>query len=216
MFKVRTKILTRRLDRLVDSIIPEEQFGFRRGRSSIRAVNCLLEAVQDALRHPKGKHMQVFIDYTKAFDLIDRSIIVRKLEGMIGKDRYIARIIKNILHSNYIQIDDNIEKSESIEQTNGVLQGDPLSPLLFNIATADIVQTISNEGVSRYCYADDMAIVSTSTDALQISMDKLTSWAQENEMLINAEKNGDADLPQRWKTGRGQRHQFERRATGEC
>ena len=100
LFKVLTKILTRRLDRLVDSMIPEEQFGFRRGRSTIHAVNCLLEAVQDTLRHPKGKLYAVFIDYTKAFDLIDRSTLVRKLEGMIGKDHYLARIIKNILHSN--------------------------------------------------------------------------------------------------------------------
>ena len=188
LFKVLTKILTRRLDRIVDSMIPEEQFGFRRGRSTIHAVSCLLEAVQDALRHPKGKLYAVFIDYTKAFDMIDRSILVHKLECMIGEDHYLARIIKNILHSNYIQIDDNIDKSESIEQTNGVLQGDPLSPLLFNIATADIVQAISHDSVSLYCYADDMAIVSTSRDALQISMDKLTSWAQENEMLINPAK----------------------------
>ena len=80
MFKVLTKILTRRLDRFVDSMIPEERFGFRRGRSTIHAVSCLLEVVKDALRLSKGKLYAVFIDYTKAFDLIDRSILVHKLE----------------------------------------------------------------------------------------------------------------------------------------
>ena len=47
-------------------MIPEEQYGFHRGRSTIHAVNCLLEAIQNALRQSK-------FDYTKAFDPIDKS-----------------------------------------------------------------------------------------------------------------------------------------------
>ena len=51
-------------------------------------------------------------------------------------------IVKNILAYNQITIDDAICKTKEITQTNGVLQGDPLSPILFNIATADVISAI--------------------------------------------------------------------------
>ena len=65
-----------------------------------------------------------------------RLVRVSCLESYIGKNN-ITRIIKNILTNNVIQIDDSIDKSNPIEQKNGVLQGDPLSPVLFNIATSE-------------------------------------------------------------------------------
>jgi hypothetical protein len=69
-FKIFSKLLLQRLMEFVDHIIPEEQFGFRRGRSTLQAIQCLHNDVQDALQHRKRKLIAVFIDYTKAFDLV--------------------------------------------------------------------------------------------------------------------------------------------------
>ena len=54
-FKILTKLLTERLTNLIDCSIPEEQFGFRRGRSTLQAIQCLQRDVEDALTQQNGK-----------------------------------------------------------------------------------------------------------------------------------------------------------------
>ncbi|KAJ4439394.1 hypothetical protein ANN_07516 [Periplaneta americana] len=75
-------------------------------------------------------------------------------------------------------------------QTNGFLQGDPLSPLLFNLATADVIRnTISHSNSTRiYIYADDMVLASGKPEDVQECLHKLQKWAEINGLLINKEK----------------------------
>ena len=91
---------------------------------------------------------------------MNRTKLIRKLDTQLGDSRYISRMTKATLSSNTIQIDDNLRRSKQFEQTNRVLQGDPLSPLLFNIMTMDIVDVVITKHVNLYMYADDMVIAS--------------------------------------------------------
>ena len=188
LLKTLTRLLMKRLTALVDEHIPEEQFGFRKSHSTIQAVECLQIDIHEALRHPKGKLHAVFVDYTKAFDTVNRTKLMAKLENLVGIDNPITRLIKDILTNNSVQIDDMVITSDPIDQTTGVLQGDPLSPLLFNIATHDVVQMVKTEEVKLYMYADDMVLASTSKTSLQIALDSLTEWAQTNDLTINGTK----------------------------
>ena len=67
----------------MNSYIPECQCGFRKGKGTIQAANYLIEQIEDALTHAGNKYFAVFIDYTKAFDLINREILLQKLGHMI-------------------------------------------------------------------------------------------------------------------------------------
>ena len=100
----------------------------------------------------------------------------------ITGDTHITRLLRNILARNFITIDDTIS-SEPIEQTNGVLQGDPLSPLLFIIATA-----VTTEGVKIYIYADAMVLLSQNPESLQTAFNKLAKWASVNDLALNETK----------------------------
>ena len=62
---------------------------------------------------------------------------MNKLEGLIGRTKLTA-LISNILADNQIQNDDGIGKSHWLIQKNGVLQVDPLRPILFNALTQDV------------------------------------------------------------------------------
>ena len=59
-----------------------------------------------------------------------------KLEKTI-KNKHLTTILTDVMFYNKVQIDDGKSKSKEIIQTNGVLQGNPASPILFNVATAD-------------------------------------------------------------------------------
>ena len=187
-FKVLTKILTTRLTAEVDRSIPECQFGFRKGRSTLQAVSNLTCLIEDTLRHTKRKYHVVFVDFKKAFDRINRQILIKKLGGLIGSTDPITMLISNILLYNYVQINEEGDTSNKIKQTNGVLRGDPISPLLFNIITADIAEIKENKASEIIMYADDVKIVSESNEELQKTLENLAKWADRNNLEINIEK----------------------------
>lgn len=190
IYKLFAKILTSRLTRIIEEKLPENQFGFRKNRSTIHALRNLLNEVTDTLREPRVKLFAVFIDFSKAFDCINRTKLLQKLQDTVGEGSYLLPIIQNILQTNYVTVDDNIKKSHRITQTNGVPQGDCLSPLLFNVATIDVNSILHGleDQMSLYVYADDMVITSRNIDALQQGFNALTTWARKNDLDINKEK----------------------------
>ncbi|KAJ4437583.1 hypothetical protein ANN_17728 [Periplaneta americana] len=101
------------------------------------------------------------------------------------------------MESNYVQIDDNIDRSQPLEQTNGVLQGDPLSQLLFNIATSDVYKDIEADNVKIYTYADDMVILSTDIEDLQTTFNHLKEWANKNEFTPKRKEGSHNDVQER-------------------
>jgi hypothetical protein len=106
------------------------------------------------------------VDFSKAFDMLNRAKLVAKVENVIGPDHAIIRTLRDILAYKKFQIDDNIAISREITQNNGVLQGDPLSPLLFNIATTDAAQ-VKGQEKDKIIHTDDMVLVSKSKQDLQ-------------------------------------------------
>ena len=186
LFKIFMKILTNRLTDITKLSIPENQFGFRKEKSTLQAASALLHEIEAALNRPKGKYYVVFIDYEKAFDYINREKLLTKMRDMIGNDHPIAEIVHDIMRRNWLQITDEVATSDEVMQTNGILQGDPISPLLFNIMTADIGKATT--GTTLVMYADDMAIGAENKEELQKGIDGIQRWATENAFKINSKK----------------------------
>ena len=89
--------------------------------------------------------------------------------------------------------------SDSIETKTGVLTGDVLSPLLFNLFTSDLAgflrgasspffPCLNNEELVMLAFADDIAIISTSPSGLQRQLDRLETYCRENCLKVNTEK----------------------------
>ena len=71
------------------------------------------------------------------------------------------------LRETTIRIHDGFTHSQGIQQTNGILQGDLISPLVFNVLAHDVVQRIQTEEVRMWLYADDMILLSERRESLK-------------------------------------------------
>lgn len=113
---------------------------------------------------------------------------MQKLES-INAGSYMNGVLANILMYNLVQIEDGVTHSKFIRQTNGVLQGDPISPLLFNIITADIATIVTDlPQTTLIMYADDMVLGSPDKEQLQTALRRLQEWADKNKFEINETK----------------------------
>ena len=81
--------------------------------------------------------------------------------------------------------------------TNGVRQGDTISPTLFNLYTNDLVDElnalkcgvdIDGRCVSILLYADDVVIMSDSEDKLQKMINCVYSWCRRWRLCVNLAK----------------------------
>ena len=86
------------------------QFGFRKGHSTSHALNYSINHIQEALK--KKKHvLGIFIDLSKAFDIIDHKTLLHKLNhyGIRGNanmllDSYLSNRLQYIIHALNTQI----------------------------------------------------------------------------------------------------------------
>jgi hypothetical protein len=170
-------------------IISTKQFGFQKKKGTTEALKFLNDEIAKALN--EGKFIgTILIDLQKAFDTINREIILQKLNtvGLRGK---ILEILKSYLNSrkSYVRIENKL--SEQLECPDGVPQGSILGPLLFLIYVNDI----GDGNLDRFIlFADDIFLYSFETNYelmianLQKSFNEISGWCVKNEVFINEEK----------------------------
>ena len=137
------------------NIIPESQHGFQPNRSCITQLTTLFNTWSRALDAPKPPRIDaIFLDWSKAFDRCDHSILLIKLHryGICGN---LLSWISNFLYSRQQRVLFSGAKSDWVPVTSGVPQGSVLGPILFNLFTADLPNHVQS---SLSQYADDTVL----------------------------------------------------------
>ena len=110
----------------------------------------------------------VFIDFSKTYDRVDRTLLWFKLI-MLGISGRMLEALKSLYNEVKCSVRINGQMSDWFDVKIGLKQGCILSPLLFNIFINDLAQMVNNlecgasysEGdVTILLYADDIVLLS--------------------------------------------------------
>ena len=171
-------------------LLQKEQSGFRQHHSCQTALTKLTDMWLKEMDEGNLTGT-IFLDFTKAFDLVDHKVLIQKL-GLYNFDNYSLKWFTSYLKNRRQSVHIGNTQSENLEVISGVPQGSVLGPLLFLIYINDLPLHVEYSSID--IFADDATLHSSSPDT-DIIHDKLTSdlnnigqWCEENKMKIDEKK----------------------------
>ena len=122
----------------------DHQCGFRRNRSTIDHVFCIRQILEKKWEYNEEVH-QLFIGFKKAYDSVRREVLYKILIEF-GIPKKLVRLIKMSLTETYSRVRVGNNVSDRFPISNGLRQGDALSPLLFNFALEYAIRRVQVKG----------------------------------------------------------------------
>ncbi|XP_072051734.1 uncharacterized protein [Amphiura filiformis] len=126
-------------------MLPESQCVFRTSQSSIDPIFTLRQLQEKSIKQQIPLYM-VFIDFTKAFDTIDRELLWKLLEHY-GCPYIFVKIIREFHDRMQATALVDGDTTEPFPLCHGVKQGCVLAPTLFGLYLAAVLE-ISSDNLS--------------------------------------------------------------------
>jgi hypothetical protein len=170
--------------------LSDSQHGYRKHRSTQSAVLQLTNILQkngDAKQYTG----MIFEDFQKAFDCLNHSLLLEKLEKLGVTDNNLIWF-QSYFSDREICVRNGSATSSNQPLKEGTPQGSSLSGLLFSIYINEVSDLFEN--CEAIFYADDLVLLCSSDsikhiqDTLQTNINKLTIWSSDNYMKINVKK----------------------------
>jgi hypothetical protein len=194
--KIMGIIILKRLVQVLDEKTPDSQCGFRSGRSTVEQIIFLRQVLEKRYDH-KQKTVVAFLDFSCAFDSVDRVTLWQLLKVAGVPDLYVS-LIRSMYDHTVCKVKAYGRLSDAFEVGTGVRQGDVLSPILFlrpidyvikKATTAhDGVQFGESDRAASAEYADDVALLGDSVVQLQDYVNRFQSAAAVVGLALNADK----------------------------
>jgi len=190
--KILEKIIHKRLYHFLNmnNILYPSQYGFRPKHSTTNAVTEFITNTLNGFEQNKYT-LALFLDLSKAFDTIDHTILLNKLNHY-GIRGVALNWFRSYLSGREQYVQYKNAQSEKRQISLGVPQGSVLGPLLFIIYTNDLPNYITD--VKTILFADDTTIYITSDDinnmydTMNVQLETLTDWFKANKLSLNVNK----------------------------
>ena len=185
-----------------NEILSIYQAGFRKQNSCETALQTVLVQLENSYKWKKVYRCSV-LDYKRAFETIDRDLLLEKL-GAIGIQERALQWFRSYLSERYQVVKFNNSVSYKREVVYGVPQGSVLGPILFTLYINDIVNTLSH--CAKQLFADDALLYFISDNVNEIiknlnaDLEKIKLWSNENNLLLNLDKTKFMLITSRYST----------------
>ena len=191
--------LSRGYDSIIDArfcnwYIPnKEQAAYTSGQGcplQVLSVYLLME-----LAKAKGKQLFIgYMDYEKAFDFLNRKLLVEKLQSRNAGSRFTSAISRMYTHTSYRPKISESMLGEAIPTKHGVTQGKKSSANLYSFFVSDmgtclIEYTEDFMDPANLCQlADDTATAAESTRSMGNKLGSLFEYSDNNDQIANLGK----------------------------
>ena len=177
-----------------NKLIEKFQSAYKPGYSTETA---LIKVVKDMLNAIDNGNLSLLtlLDLSAAFDIIDHSILLERLQTSFGIDGLPLKWVKFYLSNRYqkVEIDNNL--SNVLPILYGVPQGSVLGLLLFSMYIYPLNDVIDGDKLFYHVYADDTQLYCSSpSDQIHSLLDKISTstvdinlWMSANKLKMNNE-----------------------------
>ena len=175
--KIISKVLAKRLEKVLPVIIHADQNAFVKGRSIFDAVR----TIDDMVDYTKRNNLSGFliaIDFEKAFDTLNFNFLIRTLHKFNFGPSFIPWI--RVLYNNVSScVMNNGFTTAPFMLGRGVRQGDPLSPYLLIIALEILAERIrSDSKIQGFRIGEEMV-------KLSLFADDMTCFLRDGDSYIH-------------------------------
>ena len=193
LIRIYNKTLARRMHSVFHT--NSRQTGFK----PVNGVGQNVALLHNLLRHARTTKSNLFVsllDVNKAFDSVPHESIKRALTRNGCPSEFI-QIITNQYENSYTALSYTNGDSPLIPLKRGVKQGDPMSPILFNLVIDELFEIIGDrfayelEGVGKVnarAFADDIALMSGSKIGMQELLSATEEFLHARGLELNADK----------------------------
>jgi Reverse transcriptase (RNA-dependent DNA polymerase)/Endonuclease-reverse transcriptase len=186
--KVIEKVLANRLSQVAETynLLSWNQIEARKERSTLSAIGLLTTCVQTAWKaHPECTVSMLSLDLAGAFNnvLHNRLLEILYEKGFL---RWIIMIVASFLQARRTRLAYTGYESEWIDVQSGILQGSPLSPILFLFFISGLLELFRSpsQGVLGFGFVDDTNLIAYGSNAaancrrLTDAHTQCKTWAQ--------------------------------------
>ena len=162
---------------------------YRKGHNTTTVMLAMRDDIQRAMKTGEVT-IAVLADFSKAFDTVSYSTILRKLHSQGFSKEYLKWVTSYLTgRRQFVQIDDAVSNTTNV--CFGVPQGSILGPVLFNLYVNDLSENL-DDSISSHQYADDTTIyahckpadIKSCEEKIQSNLDKLSTWSSSNTNLV--------------------------------
>lgn len=172
-----------------NNMLPDLQSGFRKGRGTATALSDVIGNILEARDVGEGS-LLALLDFSRAFDAIDTSILLSKLA-------YYGFAVETIeWFASYLRgRTQYVEPSPPRQVSRGVRQGSILGPLLYILYSADVTNSFHH--CKYHMYADDIQVYISCkpTETLEAvrkmneDLERVVTWSEQNSLVLNPLKS---------------------------
>src|SRR3984885_12786373 len=195
--KILLKIIHKRMESTIERELPVNQAGFRKARGTRDHIANIRWIMERQREYGQEVHM-CFIDYSKAFDCIDHTLLWKTLIEM-GIPMHLVKILKGLYVDQGAVLRTEYGDTGKFKVRKGARQGCILSPFLFNLYDERIMRNAgleeTTEGVkiagkilNNLRYADDTTLLAGKKNDLVELIRRVKRESEKAGLYFNIKK----------------------------